>query len=216
LPLELWDIRKFPLWKRILDIIGSLSGIILTAPIMILIALAIKLSSSGPVIYSQVRIGYRGKPFLMHKFRSMISGCSETMHIQYVKEFMIGKAQKNSDGIFKLKDDPRVTTVGSFIRKWSLDELPQFFNVLKGEMSLVGPRPDPDYAANDYAHWHYLRTMTTKPGITGLWQVEGRCQVDFEDMIRMDIRYGRSISLITDMKLILRTFKAVLSQAGAY
>ncbi len=146
----------------------------------------------------------------------MASGCNEARHAEYLKEFFNGTAARNSDGVFKLKDDPRVTPLGSVLRKWSLDELPQFFNVLTGDMSLVGPRPDPCYAAAHYVNWHHQRTLTAKPGITGLWQVEGRCQVTGDEMIRMDIRYCRSMSFITDLKLILRTFKAVLSHAGAY
>jgi lipopolysaccharide/colanic/teichoic acid biosynthesis glycosyltransferase len=208
--------RRLPFWKRGIDIIGSLLGIILTAPIMIMIALAIKLTSAGPIIFMQKRIGYRSKPFMMYKFRSMFTGVSDALHEQYTKDFMNGTAEKNEDGAFKLKDDPRLTRIGKFLRRWSLDELPQFFNVLKGKMSLVGPRPDPWYAAAHYAPWYHLRNMMTKPGITGLWQVEGRSQVTCEEMIRMDIKYGQSISFMTDLKLILRTFKTVFTHTGAY
>ena len=152
----------------------------------------------------------------MFKFRSMTQGCSDAVHAQYIKEFMNGSADKNSDGAFKLENDSRITLIGGFLRKWSLDELPQLFNVLFGDMSLVGPRPDPCYAADHYEPWHHRRTMNTKPGITGLWQVEGRCLVDCNDMMRLDIRYSQSISILRDLTLIMRTFKAVLSQAGAY
>lgn len=216
LPLAPLLTQQFPVWKRILDIAGSVAAIFLTAPIMLLIALAVKLNSAGPVFYSQVRIGYRGKPFRMYKFRSMAANGNDALHANYLKDFMNGTAKKNDDGAFKLKDDPRVTPVGKFIRKWSLDELPQLFNILKGEMSLVGPRPDPWYAGAEYAPWHHLRTRLTKPGLTGLWQVEGRCLVSFAEMVRMDIRYSQSFSLIKDLKLIFRTFKAVIKQSGAY
>jgi lipopolysaccharide/colanic/teichoic acid biosynthesis glycosyltransferase len=216
LPLEPLLAKKYPAWKRTLDIAGAVAGIILAAPVMLLVALAVKLTSAGPVFYSQVRIGYRGKPFRMYKFRSMIANGSEALHVAYLKEFMNGTAEKNDDGAFKLKDDPRVTPVGKFIRKWSLDELPQLFNILKGEMSLVGPRPDPWYAGAEYALWHHLRTRMTKPGLTGLWQVEGRCLVGFAEMVRMDIRYAQTLSFIKDLKLIFRTFNAVIKQSGAY
>lgn len=216
LPLEPLLTQPFPFWKRILDIAGSIAGIFLNAPIMLLIALAVKLTSAGPIFYSQIRIGYRGKPFRMYKFRSMVANGSEAAHVTYVKDFMNGTAPKNDAGVFKLKDDPRITPLGKFIRKWSIDELPQLFNVLKGEMSLVGPRPDPWYAGVEYAPWHHLRTRMTKPGLTGLWQVEGRCQVSFAEMVRMDIRYGQSLSFMKDLMLISRTFKAVIKQSGAY
>ena len=153
---------------------------------------------------------------MMYKFRSMISESGNELHEEYTHQFIEGRAETNNDGIFKLKDDPRVTPVGKFIRKWSLDELPQFFNVLKGEMSLVGPRPYPWYAGAHYSRWHRCRTMQAKPGITGLWQVEGRGRVTFEEMVRMDIRYGESLSFLNDLKLIFRTFKVVLSHTGAY
>ena len=145
----------------------------------------------------------------MYKFRSMVEGCGDALHMKYTAQFMNGKAEKNSDGAFKMSDDPRITPVGRFLRKWSLDELPQLFNVAKGDMSLVGPRPDPTYAADNYAPWHHSRTKLTKPGITGLWQVEGRCLVDCDEQMRMDIRYSRTISFLKDISLIIRTFKAV-------
>jgi lipopolysaccharide/colanic/teichoic acid biosynthesis glycosyltransferase len=216
LPLEPLTPKSFPLWKRMLDLVGSVAGLLLIAPLMLLIALAVKLTSPGPIFYSQVRIGYRGKPFRMYKFRSMAANSNDALHVTYLKEFMNGTAEKNADGAFKLKDDPRITPVGNFIRKWSLDELPQLFNVLQGDMSLVGPRPDPWYAGAEYAPWHHLRTRMTKPGLTGLWQVEGRCLVSFAEMVRMDIRYGQSLSFIRDLILISRTFKAVIKQSGAY
>jgi lipopolysaccharide/colanic/teichoic acid biosynthesis glycosyltransferase len=213
---DLLFISNVPVWKRCIDIVGALAAIILFAPPMLLISLSIKLSSPGPILFRQSRIGYRGKNFMMYKFRSMTTKANDDLHADYISRFIRNRAEKNSDGLLKIKDDPRITLIGKFIRKWSLDELPQLFNVLKGDMSLVGPRPDPYYAIPHYARWYYRRIMETKPGITGLWQVEGRSRVPFEEMVRMDIRYCLSLSFICDCKLILRTFKAVLSRIGAY
>lgn len=216
LPLEPLLMPAYPLWKRCIDIAGATAGILLMAPIMLCIAVAIKMTSPGPIFFVQMRIGFGGKPFRMFKFRSMHYQCNDDLHTTYTLQFIQGKAKRNNHGTFKLAGDPRVTPIGALIRKWSLDELPQFFNVLRGEMSLVGPRPDPVYAAAGYAPWYHLRTLYTKPGITGLWQVEGRSRVDYIDMIRMDIQYSRSISLWSDLVLLLRTFKAVFSHSGAH
>ncbi|MDQ4077649.1 MAG: sugar transferase [Chloroflexota bacterium] len=205
-----------PRWKRVMDLAGALVGIVVLAPVMLGIALAIKLTSPGPVIFRQQRIGYRGRPFPIYKFRSMAAGASEDLHIEYVRKVIQGKAERHREGALKLTDDPRVTRVGKFLRKWSLDELPQLYNVLKGEMSLVGPRPDPIYASLEYRPWYHRRTLHVKPGISGLWQVEGRSRVTFEEMIRLDLRYSNSLSFATDVRIILRTFRAVFSRAGAY
>jgi lipopolysaccharide/colanic/teichoic acid biosynthesis glycosyltransferase len=213
---DLLFVRRIPAWKRGIDIVGSLLGIMLSAPVMLLIAFGIKLTSPGPIIFRQRRIGYRGENFMMYKFRSMTVKANDNLHADYISKLISNTAARNSDGLLKIKDDSRITLIGKFIRKWSLDELPQLFNVLKGDMSLVGPRPDPYYAIPHYARWYYRRIMETKPGITGLWQVEGRSRVPFEEMVRMDIRYCLSLSFICDCKLILRTFKAVLSRIGAY
>lgn len=216
LPLEPLLMPAYPLWKRCIDVAGAIAGIILLAPIMLLITAAIKITSPGPAIFVQARIGFGGRPFRLFKFRSMHDQCSDDLHTTYTLQFIRGIARRNNHGGFKLAGDPRVTPIGALIRKWSLDELPQFFNVLRGDMSLVGPRPDPIYAAAGYAPWYHLRTLYTKPGMTGLWQVEGRSRVDYIEMIRMDIRYSRSISFFSDLVLLLRTFKAVLSHAGAH
>jgi lipopolysaccharide/colanic/teichoic acid biosynthesis glycosyltransferase len=146
----------------------------------------------------------------------MTQNVNDDLHAQYITEFVEGKAEKNSEGLFKLNDDPRITSLGKFLRSWSLDELPQLFNVLKGDMSLVGPRPEPCYVETHYSPWHYSRNMEAKPGITGQWQVEARNRVTFEDMIRMDIKYCRSLSLFYDIKLIFHTFLSVLIHNGAY
>ncbi len=211
--LQRFFIRPLPLWKRLMDIAGAFVGIILLAPVLLLIALAIKLNSPGPALFLQKRIGQGNRPFMMYKFRSMTIGASEELHRQHLDELVAGK---NSNGIFKLTNDPRMTAVGRFIRKWSLDELPQLLNVLKGEMTLVGPRPEPCYASANYSRWYHRRALEMKPGITGLWQIEGRSRVPYEEMIRMDLRYCQSLSLWNDVKLLCRTFKAVFSHAGAY
>lgn len=214
--LETILVRGMPAWKRSMDILGSLAGIVITMPVMVLIAFAVKLTSPGPILFRQRRIGYGGRPFIVYKFRSMVSSATDDLHTKYLDELIKGKARQNSDGTFKIKDDSRTTAVGRFIRKWSLDELPQLFNVLKGDMSLVGPRPEPCYVIPNYCCWYHRRTMDSKPGLTGFWQVEGRSRVSYENMIRMDIKYCQTLSFLRDMELIIRTFKAVLNHSGAY
>ena len=185
------------------------------------IAIAIKLTSPGPILFRQSRLGRYGRKFTFLKFRSMHSKNDPSIHQQYVKQFIAGNASVNqnadqSRNPYKLVADPRITTVGQFLRKTSLDELPQFFNVLKGEMSLVGPRPPVPYEYECYNLWHKERLLAVKPGITGLWQVDGRSRVTFDEMVRLDIRYARSWSLWLDLKLLLRTPYAVLSTDGAH
>ena len=205
-----------PIWKRAMDILGSIAGIVFASPIMILVAFGVKLTSPGPSFFRQKRIGYGAQAFTIYKFRSMFSGATQDLHSRYLDEFIKGKAQKNGDGAFKIKDDPRVTPFGRFLRKWSLDELPQLFNVLKGDMSLVGPRPEPSYAITNYPYWYHRRTMGVKPGITGLWQVTGRSRITYEEMVRLDIRYLQTMSFFNDSKILLRTFIVVITHSGAY
>lgn len=206
--------------KRMIDIAGSLAAIIVCLPVFIAIAVAIKLTSKGPVFYRQVRLGQYGRKFTFLKFRSMYFKNDPSIHQHYVKQFIAGgvEAPRNDEPpkTFKLVADPRVTTVGGFLRKTSLDELPQFFNVLKGEMSLVGPRPPVTYEYEYYDLWHKQRLLAVKPGITGLWQVDGRSRVTFDDMVRLDLRYARAWSLWLDIKLLLRTPYAVLTANGAH
>jgi lipopolysaccharide/colanic/teichoic acid biosynthesis glycosyltransferase len=209
-------IRRIPIWKRTLDIFGSLIALVMFSFPMMVIAIAIKVTSPGKVIFRQRRMGQGGVPFEIYKFRSMFSNTNDDLHKDYLCDVINKSNEENSEGIYKLTNDPRVTPVGKFIRRWSLDELPQLFNVLKGDMSLVGPRPEPIYAYNDYDSWYHSRCIDAKPGLTGLWQVEGRCRVTYEDMIRMDLRYCQNICLVKDLNLILRTFKAVFSRSGAY
>ena len=206
--------------KRLMDIAGSLTALILSLPVLMAIAIAIKVTSKGPILFRQVRLGQYGKKFTFLKFRSMYVGNDHAIHEQYVKQFIAGAQGLEQVGAdqrkqYKLTADPRVTRVGRMLRKTSLDELPQLLNVLSGEMSLVGPRPPVMYEFRAYALWHKERLMAVKPGITGLWQVEGRSRVKFDEMVRLDIRYARSWSLWLDIKILFQTPLAVISGAGA-
>ena len=206
--------------KRLVDIAGSLAAIIVCLPLFLVIALAVKLTSKGPVLFQQVRLGQYGKKFTFLKFRSMFVNNDHSIHKEYVQRFIAGaagtgQAAGNQQKVFKLTVDPRITPVGRFLRKTSLDELPQFFNVLKGDMSLVGPRPPVNYEFENYGLWHRRRLAAVKPGITGLWQVDGRSRVTFDEMVRLDIRYARSWSLWLDLKILMQTPRAVVSGTGA-
>ena len=206
--------------KRLMDIVGSLAILVICLPVLIAIAIAVKTTSKGPILFRQLRLGQYGKKFTFLKFRSMHFGSDHSIHEEYVKKLIAGtkgteQVGPNQQRQFKLVGDPRVTRVGQFLRKTSLDELPQLLNVLSGEMSLVGPRPPLPYEFKRYEPWHKERLMAMKPGITGLWQVEGRSRVTFDEMVRMDIRYARSWSLWLDIKILLRTPFAVISGSGA-
>ncbi len=206
--------------KRMIDVLGSLSLLALLSPVFLAIAVAVKLTSEGPVLFRQKRIGEYGTPFTFLKFRSMYTDNDSSQHKEYVRQLIAGQAAKqptdgNGEGVFKLTNDPRITPVGSFLRRTSLDELPQFLNVLRGEMSLVGPRPPVPYEVEAYATWHRRRLLEAKPGITGLWQVEGRSRVGFDDMVRLDLRYARNCSPWLDLKILIQTPKAVIAGNGA-
>ena len=206
--------------KRLMDIIGSIVGLILCLPVLVIIALAIRVTSKGPVLFRQVRLGQYGKKFTFLKFRSMYVNSDQKIHEEYVKRFIVGasgteQTAGHQQKLYKLTADPRITPVGRFLRNTSLDELPQFLNVLRGEMSLVGPRPPVIYEFARYDLWHKQRLSAVKPGITGLWQVDGRSRVKFDDMVRLDIRYARSWSLWLDVKILLQTPRAVVSGNGA-
>ena len=206
--------------KRLIDILGSLSLLAVLSPIFFIIAAAVKLSSHGPVLFRQKRIGEHGTPFTFLKFRSMYLNNDSSAHKEYVQQLIAGQAAKQpangtGDAIFKLTNDPRITPVGSFLRRTSLDELPQLVNVLRGDMSLVGPRPPVPYEVEAYATWHRRRLLEAKPGITGLWQVEGRSRVGFDDMVRLDLRYARNASPWLDLKILAQTPKAVIAGDGA-
>lgn len=196
--------------KRVLDVVGSIALIAVFAPLMIGTALAVKLNSRGPVFFSQDRAGRRNQRFKLIKFRSMYTDAERRK-----EEF--NRLNESQDGVmFKIRDDPRVTSVGHFIRRFSIDELPQLFNVLKGDMSLVGPRPLIFAEAEALEeHWH-LRRLELRPGITGPWQVYGRSQSPFQEMVRFDYQYVAGWSLARDIELLLETLPAVLSGRGAY
>ena len=206
--------------KRFMDITGSLAALILGLPLFVTIAIAIKLTSKGPVFFKQARLGQFGRGFTLLKFRSMCADNDPTIHQQYVKRFISGEngceQAAGGQAQYKLTADPRVTPVGRFLRKTSLDELPQFLNVLKGEMALVGPRPPVLYEVSHYNTWHKARLLAAKPGITGLWQVAGRSQVKFDDMVRLDLRYASSWTPWLDIKILLQTPLAVFSAKGAH
>ena len=213
--------RTYQVLKRGLDIIASVSGLLLFCPVLLAIAIAIKLSSAGPVLFRQQRIGQYFRPFTFFKFRSMYVNCDDAIHKEYTARFISGNSNgvgaKASDGaVFKITKDPRVTAVGRFLRKTSLDELPQLLNVLRGDMTLVGPRPCVGYELERYAVWHRQRLLDVKPGITGLWQVTGRSLVGFDEMVRLDLAYVRARSFWLDLKILLQTPRAVISGVGAY
>jgi len=207
-------------FKRAIDVAGSALALILLAPLFGLIALAIKLTSEGPVLYRQARLGHYGEKFQLLKFRSMRKDCDCRIHQEYVSKFIAGQVPaqngNGSSSTFKIQSDPRVTAIGQFLRKTSLDEVPQFWNVLVGEMSLVGPRPPLDYEFKAYSLWHRRRVLEIKPGITGLWQVEGRSRTQFDEMVRLDLKYARAWSLWLDLKILARTPAAVVSGNGAH
>ena len=206
------------LMKKLTDILGSLFALILFSPVLLAITVAIRMSSKGPILFRQERVGQFGKKFTFLKFRSMYFANDPTIHKEYTKRLISGAAdsEKGQHTVYKLTNDPRVTPVGRFLRRTSLDELPQLFNVLRGEMSLVGPRPPIPYEFEWYSIWQTRRLLLVKPGITGLWQVEGRSRVTFDEMVRLDLRYAKSWSLWLDIKILLRTPRAMFSGDGAY
>jgi exopolysaccharide biosynthesis polyprenyl glycosylphosphotransferase len=206
--------------KRAMDIIGSFLGLLLLSPFMGFTAIAIRMTSRGPAVFKQVRLGKKGARFSFYKFRSMYWNVDDEIHREYVSNLIKGEHEKINQGdeekpLYKMKSDPRVTPVGRFLRKTSIDELPQFLNVLKGEMSLVGPRPPLPYEVEEYEPWHLRRILEVKPGITGLWQVEGRSKTSFDDMVRLDLRYALNWSLWLDIKILLKTVRAVIHPTGA-
>lgn len=197
-------------WKRIMDILGGLAGVILFSPIMLVAAIAIKLDSQGPVVFKQTRVGQNGRNFVIYKFRSMYIDAEER------KKELMEKNEMEGGVMFKMKDDPRITKVGKVIRKLSIDELPQFFNVLNGTMSLVGTRPPTLDEVEKYKRTQWRR-ISIKPGITGMWQVNGRSTVhSFEEVVEMDVEYIDNWSLFLDIKIILKTVLVLLNHKGAY
>ncbi|HUN60369.1 MAG TPA: sugar transferase [Candidatus Sulfotelmatobacter sp.] len=206
-------------FKRAMDVVGSAIFLLIHSPILLVVAVAIKLTSKGPVIYKQERLGQFGEPFQCLKFRTMYVNNDPGIHREYIREFMAGRPHKKNDSqtaVYKITNDPRVTSVGRFLRRTSLDEFPQFWNVFCGEMSLVGPRPPLLYECEAYDVWHRRRILDVKPGVTGLWQVFGRSRTSFDDMVRMDVRYCQRWSIWLDLKILLATPLAVLTGHGAY
>ncbi len=207
--------------KRAMDIVVSAIALILCLPLFLLMALAIKLSSRGPVFFKQQRVGQYGKRFTFLKFRSMHIDNDPSVHKEYVTKLIAGDAlpevsRGKSECVYKLTNDHRVTRIGKFFRRTSLDELPQLINVLRGDMSLVGPRPAIPYELAAYQTWHRRRVLEVKPGITGLWQVNGRSRVKFDEMVRLDLHYAKSWSPWIDLHILMRTPGAVVRGDGAH
>ena len=203
--------------KKVMDVSFSAAALLLFSPVFLAIAAAIKWTSDGPVFFRQERLGYNGKSFMCLKFRSMYKDSDPGKHKDYIRKYI--SEQQNAavePGVFKLKDDLRITAIGRWLRKTSLDELPQLINVLKGDMSLVGPRPPIPYECDLYDIWHRRRLLSCKPGITGLWQVMGRSRTTFDDMVRLDLKYINEWSLGLDLKILLKTPGAVFGGDGAY
>jgi lipopolysaccharide/colanic/teichoic acid biosynthesis glycosyltransferase len=201
--------------KRAIDIVGSLSALVALTPAFLVIAALIKMTSEGPVFFRQRRVGRGGREFTILKFRSMIANSDPAIHQEFIRK-LIAMELEGSSGTYKITNDPRITRVGKILRKASLDELPQFLNVLRGEMSLVGPRPPIPYELEKYALWHRRRILEAKPGITGLWQVYGRSRTTFDEMVRLDLRYIRQQSVWLDLKILCKTPISVLRGTGAY
>ena len=206
--------------KRLIDVFGSLFAILVFSPLFLVVAALVKLGSKGPILYKQQRLGQFGNPFTFLKFRSMYVNNDPKIHQEFMKRVISGNHEENAEGenkgVYKMTNDPRITRIGRFLRKTSLDELPQFFNVLSGEMSLVGPRPPLAYECQEYDIWHRRRVFEVKPGITGLWQVKGRSRVRFDDMVRLDLQYVRTWSLWLDIQILIKTPLAVLLGGDAF
>ena len=200
--------RIYEISKRAIDIIGAGSGLLLLSPVIAIVACAVKFTSKGPIFFSQKRVGKNGKLFDMYKFRSMVVNAEE------LKE-KLAHQNEMSGPMFKMKDDPRVTKIGKFIRKTSIDELPQLWNVLKGDMSLVGPRPSLPKEVKQFEKWMYKR-LTVKPGLTCYWQVSGRNNIDFEDWMKLDISYVDDRNLWIDIKLIFKTVGVLFGDKNAH
>jgi exopolysaccharide biosynthesis polyprenyl glycosylphosphotransferase len=198
----------YKITKRLLDIGSTMFGIILLSPVFIVTAIAIKFDSKGSVFFAQERLGQKGKYFKMYKFRSMVVDAEQLLK-------QLESQNEVSGHMFKMKNDPRITKIGKLIRKTSIDELPQLFNVLKGDMSLVGPRPPLPREVSEYDKWQDLR-LSVRPGITGLWQVSGRNDIGFEEMVSLDLKYIRERSLSYDIKIILKTVPVLLGDSKAF
>lgn len=208
--------RHAHLLKRSMDIAGSVLALVVFAPAIVVISILIKLTSRGPVLFCQERVGQYGKKFSFLKFRTMYVNNDPAIHREYTARLIEGKGDLGEGrGVYKLSNDPRVTPLGRFLRRTSLDELPQFINILRCEMSLVGPRPPLPYEYERYQPWHRRRVLELKPGLTGHWQVHGRSRTSFNEMVRMDLNYANMCSFWVDCKILLQTPGAMLSGRGA-
>jgi lipopolysaccharide/colanic/teichoic acid biosynthesis glycosyltransferase len=204
--------------KRLLDVFLSAVLLTLLSPVFLFVAALVKLTSHGPVLFKQQRIGQMMEPFMMLKFRTMELNAAPSIHQEFVSAFIAGGQSEEAadpNRVFKIVKDPRVTTVGHLLRRTSIDELPQLWNVLRGDMSLVGPRPPLPYEVAQYKAWHLRRIAEAKPGVTGLWQVKGRSRTTFDEMVRLDLRYVKKRSFWTDLRILLETPRAVISGKGA-
>jgi len=217
-------IRRRTWWERLIkrgvDIVFSLLVLIIGFPFFLAIALLIKITSKGPVFFAQKRIGENGEEFTLYKFRTMRVGADDSIHREFTRNFILGKMDKSGldaekGSVYKITNDPRVTGIGSFLRRTSLDELPQFINILKGEMTIVGPRPPLPYEYEYYDDWHKLR-LKVKPGLTGLWQVSGRSSVPFNEMVMLDLYYIENWSLLLDLRIMLQTIPVMFRGSGGY
>jgi lipopolysaccharide/colanic/teichoic acid biosynthesis glycosyltransferase len=200
---------------RGLDIVGSAVLLIVLAPLFAVIAVGVRLDSRGPALFRQRRLGRRIEPFTVHKFRTMEQGATEDQHREFVTTLINGEVPESAEPSYKMTEDPRVTRCGRLLRRSSLDELPQLWNVLRGEMSLVGPRPPIQYEVEQYPP-HWFARFAVKPGLTGLWQVSGRSDVTLEEMVALDVEYIRNRSLWLNLKILLLTVPAVLGAKGAW
>jgi lipopolysaccharide/colanic/teichoic acid biosynthesis glycosyltransferase len=200
--------------RRALDVSVAGTALLLLVPVIAVSAIAVRLSSPGPVLFRQRRLGRNMRPFTVLKFRTMRADADSALHRDYVRSLIGTQPPENApDNLYKLVIDPRVTGVGRFLRSWSIDELPQLWNVLRGEMSLVGPRPVIEYEVEQYPDW-YLRRFAVKPGLTGLWQVSGRNEKTYEEMVRYDIEYAERRSLWLDLRILARTALVVMRRQG--
>ncbi len=214
-----WQMKRgFRCLKRSMDVMISGLLLILLLPVFFLIATLVKVTSPGPALFRQVRVGHLMKPFTMYKFRTMYESADHQVHHNYVSWFITESDQLQAEeksSVFKMTSDSRITPIGSLLRRTSLDELPQLWNVLVGDMSLVGPRPPLPYEVQQYKPWHRGRVLYAKPGITGLWQVVGRSRTTFDEMVRLDLRYARTMSLWNDIKILMATPAAIITGKGA-
>ena len=205
--------RRARLFKRALDVTLGSAALVLAAPVLAIGMAAVKFESRGPALFEQVRPGLHGRSFTMLKVRTMTVGNDDREHREYVAA-LIGGAGPTHDGIFKLTGDRRITRVGRLLRRYSIDELPQLLNVIRGDMSLVGPRPPVAAEVDHYDVTHWMR-LRVKPGMTGAWQVAGRCELTYDEMVRLDVDYWRSWSIRNELRILVRTLPAVLSGRGA-